>query len=88
MHPVRTTGTVTISLPPELAVEVDRLAKREGRTRSELLREAFRQYAERRRRWDQLFAYGKAQGAGRRLTEEAVVAAVETRRRARGRVAG
>ena len=41
----RTTGTVTISLPPELAVEVDRLAHQEGRTRSELLREAFRQYA-------------------------------------------
>jgi metal-responsive CopG/Arc/MetJ family transcriptional regulator len=56
---MRTMGTVTISLPPELAVEVDRLARREGRIRSELLREAFRQYAERRRRWGQLFAYGE-----------------------------
>jgi metal-responsive CopG/Arc/MetJ family transcriptional regulator len=53
-----TTGTVTVSLPPEPAVEVDSLAHQEGRTRSELLREAFRQNAERRRRWDQLFAYG------------------------------
>ena len=35
------------------AVEVDRLAHQEGRTRSELLREAFRQYAERRQQWDQ-----------------------------------
>ena len=77
---VRTTGTVTISLPPELAVEVDRLAHQEGRTRSELLREAFRQYAERRRRWDQLFAYGKERAAAGALTEDTVVAAVKSRR--------
>jgi hypothetical protein len=34
------------SRPRELAVEVDRLAHQEGRTRSDLLREAFRQYAD------------------------------------------
>jgi metal-responsive CopG/Arc/MetJ family transcriptional regulator len=50
---MRTTGTVTVSLPPEPEVEVDSLAHQGGRTRSELLREAFRQNAERRRRWDQ-----------------------------------
>jgi predicted transcriptional regulator len=77
---VRTTGTVTISLPPELAVEVDRLAQQEGRTRSELLREAFRQYAERRRRWDQLFAYGAERAATGALTQDTVVAAVRSRR--------
>jgi CopG family transcriptional regulator / antitoxin EndoAI len=77
---MRTTGTVTISLPPELAVEVDRLAHEEGRTRSELLREAFRQYAERRRRWDQLFAYGEERAAAGALTEDTVVAAVKSRR--------
>lgn len=84
---MRTTGTVTISLPPDLASEVDRLAKEEGRTRSELLREAFRQYAERRRRWDQLFAYGEVRASAVRLSEESVVAAVRTRRRGRGRAA-
>jgi CopG family transcriptional regulator / antitoxin EndoAI len=77
---MRTTGTVTISLPPELAVEVDRLAHQEGRTRSELLREAFRQYAERRRRWDQLFAYGEERAAAGAMTEDTVVAAVKSRR--------
>jgi CopG family transcriptional regulator/antitoxin EndoAI len=85
---MRTTGTVTISLPPDLASEVDRLAREEGRTRSELLREAFRQYAERRRRWDQLFAYGEARAAAVGLSEESVVSAVRTRRRGRGRAAG
>ena len=83
---MRTTGTVTISLAPELAVEVDRLARQEGRTRSELLREAFRQYAERRRRWDQLFAYGTGRAAAGALTEDSVVAAVKSRRsRSRGK---
>ena len=75
---MRTTGTVTISLPPELAVEVDRLAHQEGRTRSELLREAFRQYAERRRRWDQLFAYGAERAAAGALAEDTVELAVKT----------
>ena len=84
---MRTTGTVTISLPPDLASEVDRLAREEGRTRSELLREAFRQYAERRRRWDQLFAYGEARAAAVGLSEESVATAVRKRRRDRGRAA-
>jgi len=77
---MRTTGTVTISLPPELAIEVDRLAHQEGRTRSELLREAFRQYAERRRRWDQLFAYGEERAAAGALSEDTVDGVVKSRR--------
>ena len=85
---MRTTGTVTISLPPDLASEVDRLAREEGRTRSELLREAFRQYAERRQRWDRLFAYGEGRAAAIALTEESVAMEVKRRRRTRGRAAG
>lgn len=51
--------TVTVSLPRPLAAEVDRVAHLEGRTRSELLREAFRLYVERRRRWDSIVAYAE-----------------------------
>jgi CopG family transcriptional regulator/antitoxin EndoAI len=80
---MRSTRTVTISLPPDLAVEVDRLATLEHRTRSELLREAFRQYVERRRRWDQLFEVGEEVARARGLDEAAVTAAVKGRRRAR-----
>ncbi|GAC1579622.1 MAG: hypothetical protein NVS3B18_13330 [Candidatus Dormibacteria bacterium] len=80
---MRKTGTVTISLTPELAAEVDRLARHEGRTRSELLREAFRQYSLRLQRWDQLFTYGERRAAQASLTEEAVAAAVTSRRQAR-----
>lgn len=35
----------TVSFPPELASLVDHIARRESRTTSELLREAFRHYA-------------------------------------------
>jgi CopG family transcriptional regulator / antitoxin EndoAI len=80
---MRTSQTVTISLPPDLAAEVDRLAGVEHRTRSELLREAFRQYVERRRRWDELFAYGARVARQRGLTEKRVDAAVKRRRRTR-----
>jgi predicted transcriptional regulator len=79
---MRATDTVTISLPPDLASAVDRLAREEGRTRSGLLREAFRQYAERRRRWDALFRYGQTRAAAVGLTEEAVTQGIAKRRRA------
>jgi predicted transcriptional regulator len=40
----RTTRTVTISLPPPMVEELDRVRQREHRTRSELMREALRHY--------------------------------------------
>jgi metal-responsive CopG/Arc/MetJ family transcriptional regulator len=40
----RTTKTLTISLPPPMVEELDRVRQREHRTRSELVREALRQY--------------------------------------------
>lgn len=45
---MRTTDTMTISLPPAMAQQMDKVRKQEHRTRSELLREAWRQYFERR----------------------------------------
>jgi len=40
----RTTRTITFSLPPDMADRVEEIMKQEGRTRSELLREALRRY--------------------------------------------
>ncbi len=40
----RSTKTVTISLPPQLVAELDRVREREHRTRSEIMREALRRY--------------------------------------------
>ena len=40
----RVTVTFSISLPPEMAAELEEIRKKEHRTRSELLREALRRY--------------------------------------------
>ena len=39
-----TAKSLTISLPPQLVEELDRVRRREHRTRSEVLREALRRY--------------------------------------------
>jgi len=79
-----TPRTFTISLPPKLARRVDQQAAAEGRTRSELFREAVRQYLDRRERWGQIFAYGDLVAAEPGLTEtdvEKTVAEERSRRR-------
>ncbi len=44
----RNTGTITFSLPPEMAQNLRQVVKEEDRTVSELLREAVRLYMEER----------------------------------------
>jgi predicted transcriptional regulator len=60
----RTSRTFTVSFPPELAEQVERLAKKESRTTSELFREAFRAYrAERvRKAFEELHALAREKG--------------------------
>lgn len=41
---MRTAKVISLSLPPDMEAEVQKIAKAEHRTVSELLREAFRQY--------------------------------------------
>jgi CopG family transcriptional regulator/antitoxin EndoAI len=80
-----TPRTITISLPPRLARQVDKQAAAEGRTRSELFREAVRQYIARRERWSQIFAYGEEVAREHGLAESDVDRAVaEERRKRRG----
>ncbi len=78
---VRTAKTLSITLPPEMLTRAERIARKEHRTMSELVREALRQY-ERNRWWDEVNAYGRksAEKAGVR-TEEDVVAAIHELRR-------
>lgn len=40
----RTSATFSVSVPPEMAHELERVRKKEHRTRSELVREALRHY--------------------------------------------
>ena len=44
----RNTKTITFSLPPDMAEQVQDVMKEEGRTMSELIREALRNYMEER----------------------------------------
>ena len=87
---------LTISLPPRLLKEAERLAERENRTKSELLREALRLYIEtidvrRTANRERLFALvdrvqARAKDARpqdiRKVVREAVVAARRTKLRA------
>ncbi|TMB63621.1 MAG: ribbon-helix-helix protein, CopG family [Chloroflexi bacterium] len=73
--------TVTISLPPALAREVDRVARAERRSRSELLREAFRQYVARLERWERIFTAGTQAARRAGVTEADVLRVVAERRR-------
>lgn len=45
---MRTTDTMTISVPTAMAKQMEKVQKEENRTRSELLREAWRRYFESR----------------------------------------
>ena len=69
--------TVNISFQDALLAEIDAEAKRESRTRSELLREAARLYVRRQRQWESVFALGDKLSKQRGLTETDV--ARETR---------
>lgn len=66
----RNTKTLTVSLPPAMVEELDRVRKDEHRTRSELVREALRRYV-------------SATGTARRMrVEEAQPGEIEAIRRA------
>jgi len=55
---MRTSKVISITLPPAMLREATRRARREGRTMSELFREAFRLY-ESQRDWEELRSYGR-----------------------------
>lgn len=54
-------STVNISFNKELLAMIDKTAKQEARTRSELIREAARLYIQRKSRWENIFAFGARQ---------------------------
>jgi metal-responsive CopG/Arc/MetJ family transcriptional regulator len=78
--------TVNISFQAELLADIDAEAKREARSRSELLREAARLYVQRQRRWDSVFSLGDGIARRTGLTEADVREEVSAlRREQRGR---
>ena len=57
---MRTSKVLSLSLPPTLLRQAERVAKEEGRTKSELFREALRRYLQ-EREWRALQQYGARQ---------------------------
>ena len=73
--------TVNISFPKQLLKTMDALAKRESRSRSDILRSAARVYVERHKRWEQIFAFGREQAKRLRLKPEDVSRLIAESRR-------
>ena len=81
---MRTSVVTSLSIPPKLLREAERLAKREGRTRSELMREALRRYMV-DSRWRELQDFGRRQMRKLGITEAEVERLVRADRAERGR---
>lgn len=77
---MRTSKILPISLPPEMLEDVERLAKKERRTKSELVREALRRYIE-DREWEAVRAYGSARARALGVTEADVDRLIHEHRR-------
>jgi CopG family transcriptional regulator/antitoxin EndoAI len=73
---MRNTKILSLSLPPELAEQAERVAKKEGRTRSELFREALRRYIE-LHELRELQRYGARQAQKLGLTESDIPRLIE-----------
>jgi CopG family transcriptional regulator/antitoxin EndoAI len=71
-------STVNISFKDDLLDEIDRIASRESRSRSELIREAAR--LDRKKRWEKIFAFGERQAKKLNLREEDIETAVRAHR--------
>ena len=75
--------TISATFPAELLAAIDAAARRESRSRSELLRVAVRLYVERQRRWQDVFRLGDRIRRERGLTEGDVRQEIAAARRGR-----
>ena len=68
---MRTTKIQTLSLPPEMVEQIEKIAKEENMTKSELFREALREYLK-KKRWEKIREYGAKRAAELGIREEDV----------------
>ena len=73
-------STVNISFKEDLLAEIDSIARRESRSRSELIREAARAYIDRKKRWERIFTFGTKQAKKLGLKAGDVEAAIREQR--------
>ena len=79
---MRTTKIWNISLPPEMARAAEKAAKEEARTKSELIREALRQYLW-GKRWKELRYYGEERSRRQGIREKDVDRLIHESRKVR-----
>lgn len=77
--------TVNISFQDGLLRDIDRVARRESRSRSELLREAARAYIQRKARWAGIFALGRKIAREKGLKPEDVSSQIRACRKSKVR---
>jgi len=74
-------ATVNISFQEDLLGQIDKIAKKEARTRSELIREAARIYIEKKKKWESIFAYGESLSSKYKFTEDDVNKEIQKHRK-------
>ena len=72
----RLTKSITFSVPYDMAAQVDELMKQQGRSRSDLLREAVHRYIE-ECEWRQVLRYGEQRARELDIGAEQVAPLVE-----------
>ncbi|MBN1894268.1 ribbon-helix-helix protein, CopG family [bacterium] len=77
------TATVNISFDKRLLNQIDRVARNEFRSRSELIREASRMYIERQKRWDELMRMADKHMKGKRIGDKKIADEIHALRRSR-----
>ena len=75
------TNTVNISFKKDLLKKIDKIAKEESRSRSELIREAARMYIERKNKWKNIFQYGENIAKINNITEDDIINEIKKYRR-------
>jgi metal-responsive CopG/Arc/MetJ family transcriptional regulator len=67
------TNTVNIAFKKDLLELIDKVAKTESRSRSELIREAARMYIERKNKWEMIFKLGRVKAKENNFTENDIL---------------
>lgn len=75
------TNTVNISFQSDLLKKIDKVAKDESRTRSELIREAARMYIDKKNKWKEIFEFGDSIQKTKNLSESDVLKEIKSLRK-------
>ena len=79
------TSTVNIAFKKDLLKQIDKIAKEESRSRSELIREAARMYIDRKLKWKDIFEFGEKQAKKMGTSEEDILKEIKTYRKSKNK---